>query len=373
MNWNDWLRPLEGEWVWIGSVFLVVFGSLLLDFAQKRILRHLKRGLEVTPNLWDDAILEALRAPLSLLIWLLGLTFAAEIVAQRTDATVFAVIAPVRDVGVIAVIAWVLIRFINNVERTVIARHDAMGRPVDRTTADAVAKLLRVSVLITAGLVVLQTLGFSVSGVLAFGGIGGLAVGLAAKDLLANFFGGLMIYLDRPFSVGDWVRSPDRNIEGTVEKIGWRLTCIRTFDKRPLYVPNATFTSIAVENPSRMSHRRIYETIGIRYEDADKMAEVVSAVKQMLLDHPDIDQEQTLIVNFNAFAPSSLDFFVYTFTRTTNWVRYHEVKQDVLLRINEIIAKHGAEVAFPTSTVHVPDGVELLTGDGNALSEPVRA
>ncbi|KPK37971.1 MAG: mechanosensitive ion channel protein MscS [Gammaproteobacteria bacterium SG8_47] len=373
VNWNDWRNALEGEWVWIGSVFLVVFGALLLDFVQKRLLRRLKRGLAATPNLWDDAVLEAVRAPLSLLIWLLGLTFAADIVAQRAEATVFDLIRPVREVGVIAAVAWALIRFINNVEANVIERRDAMGRPVDRTTADAVAKLLRVSVLITAGLVVLQTLGFSVSGVLAFGGIGGLAVGLAAKDLLANFFGGLMVYLDRPFSVGDWVRSPDRDIEGTVEKIGWRLTCIRTFDKRPLYVPNATFTSIAVENPSRMSHRRIYETIGIRYDDAAKMGGIVAAVKQMLLEHPDIDQQQTLIVNFNSFAPSSLDFFVYTFTRTTNWVRYHDVKQDVLLRIYAIIAEHGAEVAFPTSTIHVPEGVAFRGGDGSEQGAPARA
>ena len=96
---------------------------------------------------------------------------------------------------------------------------------------DAITKLLQMFVIITATLVVLQTLGVSVSGVLALGGIGGLAIGFAAKDLLANFFGGLMLYLDRPFAVGDWIRSPDREIEGDVEQIGWRLTRIRTFDK----------------------------------------------------------------------------------------------------------------------------------------------
>jgi len=84
--------------------------------------------------------------------------------------------------------------------------------------------LLRASIVITAALVILQNLGFSISGVLAFGGVGGIAVGFAAKDLLANFFGGLTVYMDRPFVVGDWVRSPDKNIEGTVEHIGWRLT-----------------------------------------------------------------------------------------------------------------------------------------------------
>ena len=168
-----------------------------------------------------------------------------------------------------------------------------------------------------------------------------------------------MIYLDRPFSVGDWIRSPDRQIEGTVESIGWRLTVIRTFDKRPLYVPNSVFANIAVENPSRMTNRRIYETIGIRYADVDKMEAITSDVESMLRQHPDIDTSQTLIVNFVDFAPSSLDFFVYTFTKTTVWVEFHKIKQDVLLKIENIISSHGAEIAFPTSTVHIPNGIEM--------------
>jgi len=118
-----------------------------------------------------------------------------------------------------------------------------------------------------------------------------------------------------------------------VEKIGWRITCIRTFDKRPLYVPNSAFSTIAVENPSRMTNRRIYETIGIRYDDAGLMATIVDDVKLMLKEHDEIDAGQTLIVNFNEFAPSSLDFFVYTFTKTTNWIKFHEIKQDVMLKI----------------------------------------
>jgi MscS family membrane protein len=200
-------------------------------------------------------------------------------------------------------------------------------------------------------LVVLQSLGYSVSGVLAFGGIGGIAVGFAAKDLLANFFGGLMIYMDRPFKVGDWVRSPDKDIEGVVEDIGWRLTRIMTFDKRPLYVPNATFTNISVENPSRMKNRRIYETIGVRYCDIDTLSLIIDNVRQMLTEHKDIDTQQTLMVNFNKMAESSLDFFIYTFTKTTNWERFHNVKQDVLFRVAKIIEQYNAQVAFPTSTV----------------------
>src|SRR5690554_8109402 len=143
-----------------------------------------------------------------------------------------------------------------------------MRKPMDYTTVNAISKLSRAVVIITAVLISLQSLGYSLSGVLAFGGVGGIAVGFAAKDLLANFFGGFIVHLDRPFKVGDWIRSPDRKIEGTVEVIGWRLTTIRTFDQRPLYVPNAVFTQIAVENPSRMTNRRIPTTLGIRLVEA---------------------------------------------------------------------------------------------------------
>ena len=153
-----------------------------------------------------------------------------------------------------------------------------------------------------------------------------------------------------------WSRTT-RNIEGVAEQIGWRLTVIRTFDSRPLYIPNSTFTNIAVENPSRMKNRRIYEYVGLRYDDVGQVADVVRDVTDMLESHDGIDQRQTLIVNFDRFAPSSLDFFVYCFTKTRNWARYHAVKQDVLLRILEIVDRHGAEVAFPTSTVHVPNGI----------------
>jgi MscS family membrane protein len=218
---------------------------------------------------------------------------------------------------------------------------------------DALSKLGRVTVIVTAVLVGLQTLGFSITGVLAFGGIGGFAVGFAAKDLLANFFGGLTVYLDRPFSVGEWIRSPDKEIEGTVEYIGWRHTRVRAFNKNPIYVPNALFTTIVVENPSRMSNRRIKETIGIRYADIGKMGAIVTDVKAMLQTHPEIDTDKTLIVSFDKFGDSSLDVIVYTFTRTTDWVRYHEIKQDILLRVANIIDRHGAEIAFPTRTVHI--------------------
>ncbi|HIJ21941.1 MAG: mechanosensitive ion channel family protein [Gammaproteobacteria bacterium] len=344
---------------WIFQIFAVVLIALTIDLIQRITLKRLLvRAEQRTKNLWDDAILRAMQPPLTLLIWVTGIAFSARIAQHETPAIIFDAITPLRDIGVISALTWFLIRLSKQGQRAYIEGRKRKRGTIDESMVDSINRLLRSSILITSALVMLQTLGYSISGVLAFGGLSGVVVGFAAKDLLANLFGGLMIHLDRPFSPGDWIRSPDQNIEGTVEEVGWRLTKVRTFDKRPLYIPNATFSNISVENPQRMSHRRIKETIGIRYCDADKMETIINRVRAMLVSHPEIDNRQTLIVNFNAFAPSSLDFFIYTFTKTTNWVRFHEVKQDVLLQIIEIIDQCDAEIAFPTSTLHLPDPVQ---------------
>jgi MscS family membrane protein len=342
---------------WVFEVFAVVLVTAILNFVAFAVLRAFT--LRKSFTFWDAALIDALRRPAGALIWLLGVSFAAEIVAPHADPELFAAVEPVRAVGVIACITWFLVGFISRTQTSLRERRDPSRPGLDQTTIDAVGKLLRVTVVITSMLVALQTLGYSVSGVLAFGGIGGIALGFAARDLLANFFGGAMIYMDRPFGVGDWIRSPDRNIEGTVEEIGWRLTRIRTFDQRPLYVPNAVFPQICVENPSRMTNRRILETIGVRYDDAPKVRDIVEDVEAMLRARDDIDKERTLMVHFDKFAASSLDFFLYCFTTTCVWEEYHAVKQDVLLRVLDIVARHGAEIAFPTSTLHVPHALQL--------------
>ena len=337
---------------WVVQVFLIVLATAVARYVAKILFDRLANKLEQTNNLYDDALLEAARRPLGMAIWVLGISAAAETVGGTTQAQIFDSVDELRDVAVVALLVWFTLRFITFIEQHVVLAGYS-ETPVDQTTARAVGKLLRATVLITGVLLTLQALGFSISGVLAFGGIGGLAVGLAAQDLLANFFGGLMIFLDRPFAVGDWIRSPDREIEGTVEEIGWRLTRIRTFDKRPLYVPNSVFTKLAVENPSRMQNRRIHEVFGLRYDDIGTMAVVVAEVEKMLRSHDAIDTDQTLMVNLVEFEASSVNFFVYCFTKTTVWTYFHVIKQDVLLKIADIVAAQGAEFAFPTQTLHI--------------------
>jgi len=342
---------------WVIHVFGVVLATVLINFILRRILHRLHLKTEATDSLWDDTFLESAKSPMLLFVWVIGLSIAAEIVEAVSLNQLFQLTPLVRHIAIILLLVMFLVKLISNVEVSIIKKRTLKEMDADEVTVKVIGRLLRITVLITGTLVILQSLGISISGVLAFSGIGGIAVGFAAKDLLANFFGGLMIYLDRPFSIGDWVRSPDREIEGTVEDIGWRLTKIRTFDKRPLYIPNSMFNTIVVENPSRMTNRRIYETFGLRYCDSAKIGDIVADVKKMLQTHKEIDTEQNMIVNFVTLSASSLDFFVYTFTKTTNWVHFHEVKQDVLLKIIEIIHSHGADIAFPTRTL---DGLDSL-------------
>ena len=371
---NGWIEKfglLSDGWRAGVLIFLLVLGTATVAFIVSRLILAVENKFKSTKNKWDDAFLHAARRPVVAFVWLQGVYWAAEVAHHFSDAEVFKANGTVLQIGFVWVLVWFLFGLVKEIEK-VLTSPIKMRKPMDYTTVNAISKLLRAVIIITAVLTALQTLGFSISGVLAFGGVGGIAVGFAAKDLLANFFGGFIIHLDRPFKVGDWIRSPDRNIEGTVEHIGWRLTTIRTFDKRPLYVPNAVFTTIAVENPSRMTNRRISETIGIRYADVHSMQKIVEEIREMLKNHEEIDSNQTLIVNFLAFNASSLDIMLYTFTKTTEWVRFHEIKEDVLLKVSDIIESHGAEIAFPTRTLHLPDGVRLsgeAREQGEARSE----
>jgi MscS family membrane protein len=350
---SELLSQHIGVELWVASLAAIALVTIVANQVAQVLLRHAAKVTEKTSTVWDDALVQTASRPLLAAMWVIGAGYMARVVQRQVAESFIDEALALRDVALIACVAWFLIRFTGKVGRNIEARRLARGEEVDHTTVDALVKLARLVTVVVALITAAQTLGFQITGLLALGGVGGIAVGFAAKDLLANFFGGLTIYLDRPFSVGEWIRSPDKSLEGTVEYISWRHTRIRAFNKNPIYVPNAVFTSIVVENPSRMSHRRIKETIGVRYDDFAVVAPIVADIKAMLQAHDGIDTTQTLIVNFNQFGPSSLDIMVYTFTKTTVWVEYHEVKQDVLIRIGEIIDRHGAEIAFPTQTLHL--------------------
>jgi MscS family membrane protein len=333
---------------WVGNFIVVIIITLIVQLVWRSFANKTQKIASQSKIVWDDIVFYALNRPINWFIILMGCSMALRVIAESEDLIISDYLPPIQKISLLLLISWVFWRLIHKAEQTFIDHEDK-----DTTTVTALAKLGKLSVVVIMSLSVIQTLGVSVSGVLAFGGMGGLVVGMAAKDLLSNLFGALMVYMDKPFKVGDWIRSPDKSIEGTVESIGWRVTRIRTFDKRPLYVPNSLFTQIVVENPSRMSNRRIKETFGLRYCDVHLVEKIVNEVREMLEGHPDIDNQQTLIVNFDYFNNSSVDFFIYTFTKTTNWILFHEIKQNVLLKVANIVIQNEAEFAFPTRQLHV--------------------
>lgn len=357
---------------WFIQVLLILLLTAVVAVAARYLLRLAGRVVKRAGGHWGEILVQCARRPLLVLIWVIGIAQALLVLQTQTSAPVAGPIQALRQAGSILCIAWFLAYFIREYGASALRARLARGESLDVTTMDALSKLARLTVVVVAILMIMQVFGLSITSLLALGGIGGIAIGFAARDVLANFLGGLTIYLDRPFSVGDWIRSPDKEIEGTVEQINWRHTRIRAFNKNPVYVPNALFTTVVVENPSRMTHRRLHEKIAIRYADLPKIAAVVAEIKAMLLAHENIDTNETLIVAFNKYDVSGLEIYIYCFARTVDWLRFHEIKHDVLIRIGDIVTRHGAEVALPTRTVHLPhdSGWAGLTPDSDADCAP---
>lgn len=351
--WVD-LVVMSGTHIWVLLVGTIIILTVVADLLQRFFLKKAHIHLERKNKIWLDSFVDAARSPLSFFIWVNGTVLA--VITVMNNFHVYLDLIPYiqafKSTVLTLAVGWYVIRFVQRAEVHLKA-HAKTDERLDEVTVEALSKIIKLIAFVLTTLFFLSAFGVSLTGLLAFGGMGGIAIGFAAKDLLGNVFGGLMLYMDKPFTVGDWIRSPDKEIEGTVEKIGWRMTVVRTFDKRPLYIPNGIFANISIENPSRMTNRRIKETIGIRYSDIKQMHNITEAVKVMLRAHPEIDTEQTMIVNFDTFAPSSLDFFIYTFTKTTQWVRFHEIKAEILLMVADIIEAHGADIAFPSRSLYI--------------------
>ncbi len=362
------LAPLE-EWVnshfglpgWLVTPAVILALALVADLFTRLVVWRGVRVLEKTRNRWDDTLLLAVRGPLWVGIWGTAIIGMASLLAERFGNQWASEHAPtVLWLFVLGMIAWGGVRLTRLIEQRLVfppAKHS--GQPLNASTASAISKLLGATILTLVILAMLEALGMSISGLLAFGGAGGLIIGFAARNILTNFFAGLAIHLDSPFRVGDWISSPDREIEGVVEDIGWRLTRIRNFDSRPIYVPNMIFGTIAVVNPSRMLNRRIFETLGLRYRDIAQVDTIVSRIRHYLERHDSIDQDNLLLVNFYTYGAYSLDILIHAYTRTTDWGEHQTIKQEVLLRIAEIVDEEGAAIAMPARELHLADALSL--------------
>jgi MscS family membrane protein len=280
---------------------------------------------------WQKDLLEASITPLIVLIWVWALFKGIGLFFGEFNSQVY------LKVAFSLIFAWFLFRW-----KDLAALHVQ-----DKLKGDLLNKIGTVAIIFLTTLSLLEATGQSMGTLIAFGGVSGLAVAFAAQQTIANFFGGLMIYLTRPFSIGDWVILPEKKIEGHVEEIGWYTTHIRSMDKKPVYIPNSMFTSMVVMNPSRMAHRQIEEIVGIRYEDLPKIAVLLEALKQEL---GKINQlEPNPSVHLAGFGTYSLDLKISCLCQTIDGKSYNKIKETVLLTIISTIQKTGCELASPTT------------------------
>lgn len=361
------------DWSTVIYILAVIVVVLVVNAILRLAMKMVRAHTDKTRHIWRDALVGAINPPLRAMVWIIGLTVIVDILTRAEHwAALSETFRPARDIAAIAVVAWALLRLVRHSEHNVLAHAQRKGRDVDATAADAIGKLVRASIVIIAVLAMMQSLGFSISGILAFGGIGGIAIGFAAQGLVANLFGGLTIYASRPFSVGEWIIIPSNDVQGEVQQIGWRATRVMGFDRRPFYVPNSLFNTAVLINHSRKTSRRIMEYIHVRYDDVDRVPAILDEANAMLAAHDGIEHE-FFVFRFDSYGESTLKLFLYAFTVTTDYVEFMNVKEDILLKIAAIIRQHGGALAVPTSSVYMPEGIRLRPQPHSTDDEPMVA
>ena len=329
---------------------LFIAGGFVLRAVLLAFFRWLLKRTAATRTAIDDILVESFSAPIGVVCVVVGIWGAISILPVPTDPIDIKrfVNAFFRATTIILAI-WFALRL--NYRITQRAHEKAME--MESPLADfmpMLQKTLRVFLIIIGGLLIIQELGYSVGSLIAGLGIGGLAVGLAAKDTLANFFGSMVIFVDRPFRRGDWIEVGDK--EGTVEDIGVRVTRIRTFANSLIMIPNAQLTTSAITNWTAMHKRRIYFTIGVTYSTtADKVEEAIHRIEQIILSDDQLHHD-FFMVKFSDFAAYSLNIMVYCFSISTAWAEHLTVRQNLLLKIMRAFHDMGVEFAFPTQTIH---------------------
>ena len=340
---NEFIQNISPFQMVAALLVLAVIVHIVLSFVLKQIIKHSGS----TKTQIDDHLIRAISSPLKVLIWYGWLYFSLRELTSEIQS--LGQIVSYISITPVFILTWGILRLISSVENFMLESEGSF----DKDSVRLFARLMKILFVFAIILGVAQFYGYAISSILTLGGVGGIVVGFAAKDMLANAFGGLMIQMDKPFSTGDWIRTSDRSIEGVVEKIGWRMTRIRTFSKNPVYVPNGIFATIPIETPSRMTNRQIYEVIGIRYDDIAQMDSIIEKVHDLLKNNKHIDHEQAYRVYFDVFNASSLDFVIWAFSSLTDAGEFKKMKGKLLLDIAQIIADHKAEIAYPTQTLHI--------------------
>ncbi len=309
------------------------------------IINFLKLLVKRTKTDIDDKFLHAVKGPLRFLFVIGGVYFF--FLFLEIDVNI---IRHILKGLLIFDVFWLLYNIITEFEENVYKVLGKFGK-ASRELASFIIKITKILIVSIGVIALLQDWGINVTGFIASLGLGGLAFALAAKDTAANIFGGIAILTDNIFKVGEWIKVS--GAEGIVEDIGIRTTKIRAFDKRLIIVPNAVIANSNVENFSRRKTRRIMMRIGLVYDTpVQKVKKIVEEIRNMLLNHPEIAKDESLLIYFDQFEDSSLSIFCYFFTNTAVWQEYLRIREDINLKIKEIVEQNGSAFAFPSNSVY---------------------
>jgi MscS family membrane protein len=341
-------------WQWIGLA-LVGLGSTLAALVAGVVLFGMARlVVRYTPGELDNAVVELAVGPLRL-----GLGVA---VARAALPFLWLPIDVHRGfigltTGLLVVAAtWFAVRIVAVVSRVIQLRMAARGNAVGISAIPLVRRVVNALVVLMALVLVLSNVGVNMTGVLAGLGVGGLAVALAAQKSLENLFGGITLIMDQPVHVGDLCRVGDRL--GTVEDIGLRSTRIRTLERTLVTIPNAEFSAMQIENFARRDRVFLSTRIGVRYETTpDQLRYLLIELKAMLLAHPKVDPDPAR-VRFANFGQYSLDIDLFAYVRTGDYNEFQAIREDLFLRIMEIVHGAGTDFAFPSQTVYEGQGLD---------------
>lgn len=348
----------------IAALFARKVAALLLE---RLVLPSLKR---LGGNL-ASRIGSALTQPLTAFVGLFGVYLAVGVLliptSQREPVIPGHAVQQIFEVSVAVIVIWAAMRVVDAIGHYFNdqAKHNQF--PVEAPVIPLLQKSLKFFVAIVGTILVIQELGYPIASLLGGLGIGGLAVALAAQDTIANVFGSIIVFTDKPFKVGDWVKIGD--VEGFVETIGFRSTRIRTWPRTLVFIPNKTISNTQIENFSAMPIRRNTFTFRIAYgASADQIEALVKGIREILATHPGVDQGFHL-VNFTEFGDNGLGIFVYYFTKSTVWREHMEVRQEVNLAIMRLVESLDLTLGVPERRVRVAFPGQT-GGDAHALEDP---
>lgn len=258
-------------------------------------------------------------------------------------------------IAIAAIVTLYLIKAFNLIEN-----HYRKKYPPLQTALNMFNTIGKVVVIIISGLIILERLGVNISRILAVGGIGGVALGFASKDLFANFFGFFVIILDRPFKVGDLISSTDKDIRGTVESISWRVTKVINLEKRPIYIPNALFTTIIVQNETRALARRIKENLKYFYKSAEDIDSFLKRIREFFASRTELTKNFDQVINLVKIAKDIVEFEIALFVKANDNNEFMRMKQEILVEIARLSSEFDLKSIFPDVEISIQESYKNI-------------